>query len=168
MPTVDISVAVATPTGLITPIVFNADRLQVEQISNNVRELAGRAKENKLKLNEFQGGTFTISNLGMFGITHFTAIINPPQTAILAVGGTQLQLNDDLVPESRYVCISVPYAIFLFCRFTVTLCYDARAISELHAQKFINHLELLIGEPETMISGSTHFNIDNVDFAALL
>ncbi|KAE9550582.1 hypothetical protein FO519_006209 [Halicephalobus sp. NKZ332] len=133
IPTVDVSVAVATPTGLITPIVFNADRLQVEQISNVVKELAGRAKENKLKLNEFQGGTFTISNLGMFGITHFTAIINPPQTAILAVGGTQVQLSDDLVPESR---------------FTVTLCYDARAISELHAQRFVNHLELLIGDVE--------------------
>uniref|UniRef100_A0AC34RQS4 Peripheral subunit-binding (PSBD) domain-containing protein n=1 Tax=Panagrolaimus sp. JU765 TaxID=591449 RepID=A0AC34RQS4_9BILA len=150
---VDISVAVATPNGLITPIVFNADRLQIEQISNTVRELAARAKENKLKLDEFQGGSFTISNLGMFGITNFTAIINEPQTAILAVGGTQLELNSQLVPETR---------------FTVTLCYDARAIDELHAQRFVNHLELLIGEPTTMLSDTKQFDFENVDFAALL
>ncbi|KAI1726445.1 2-oxoacid dehydrogenases acyltransferase (catalytic domain) domain-containing protein [Ditylenchus destructor] len=97
---VDVSVAVATPSGLITPIIFNADRLGIQEISSRVQELAGRAKENKLKPEEFMGGTFTISNLGMFGISHFTAIINPPQTAILAVGGLQTEVDEHLNPEN--------------------------------------------------------------------
>ena len=83
---VDISVAVATDRGLITPIVRNADLKGVAQISIEMKDLAGRAKECKLKLEEFQGGGFTISNLGMFGVKEFAAIINPPQTMILAVG----------------------------------------------------------------------------------
>ena len=83
---VDISVAVATDRGLITPIVRNADLKGVAQISIEMKDLAGRAKEGKLKLEEFQGGGFTISNLGMFGVKEFAAIINPPQTMILAVG----------------------------------------------------------------------------------
>lgn len=86
-PQVDISVAVATPTGLITPIVFGADRRGLSDINNTVKDLAGRAKDGKLKPEEFQGGSFTISNLGMFGISEFTAVINPPQACILAVGG---------------------------------------------------------------------------------
>ena len=87
MQNIDISVAVATPNGLITPIVKNANLKTVQEISADVKDLAAKARENKLKLDEFQGGTFTISNLGMFGITEFTAIINSPQLAILAVGG---------------------------------------------------------------------------------
>lgn len=108
-PQIDISVAVATPTGLITPIVFGADRRGLSDINNTVKDLAGRAKDGKLKPEEFQGGSFTISNLGenicmrmmegpicsdvyllilgMFGISEFTAVINPPQACILAVGG---------------------------------------------------------------------------------
>ena len=83
---VDVSVAVATPSGLITPVVTKADVKSLTQISAEVKDLAGRAKENKLKPEEFQGGGFTISNLGMFGIKEFSAIINPPQSCILAVG----------------------------------------------------------------------------------
>ncbi|CAD5116416.1 DgyrCDS5306 [Dimorphilus gyrociliatus] len=83
---VDVSVAVATPEGLITPIVFAACTKSVADIANNVRELANKAKENKLVPEEYQGGTITVSNLGMFGITNFSAIINPPQSCILAVG----------------------------------------------------------------------------------
>jgi len=79
MPNIDISVAVATDAGLITPIVANAAGKSLAEISEAVRDLAGRARENKLQLHEFQGGTFTISNLGMFGVSEFTAIINPPQ-----------------------------------------------------------------------------------------
>ena len=86
--TVDISVAVAIDSGLLTPIVTKADRRRLSDISATVRELAARAKAGKLKLDEFQGGSFTISNLGMFGVHAFSAIINPPQAAILAVGGT--------------------------------------------------------------------------------
>ncbi len=83
---VDISVAVAIPDGLITPIVKNADQKSVVQISNEMKDLASRARANKLAPEEFQGGTFSLSNLGMYGISHFAAIINPPQGCILAVG----------------------------------------------------------------------------------
>jgi pyruvate dehydrogenase E2 component (dihydrolipoamide acetyltransferase) len=83
---VDISVAVATDRGLITPIVRNADMKGLAQIATEMKDLAARAKVGKLKLDEFQGGGFTISNLGMFGIKDFAAIINPPQAMILAVG----------------------------------------------------------------------------------
>lgn len=88
-PSVDISIAVATEGGLITPIVKNADSKSLAAISKEVRELAGRARENKLKPEEFQGGSFSISNLGMFGIDSFSAIINPPQACIMAVGGAR-------------------------------------------------------------------------------
>ena len=83
---VDVGVAVALPQGLITPVVRGADQLSLSQIASSVRELAGRAREQKLAPEEYTGGTFTISNLGMMGIEHFTAIINPPEAAILAVG----------------------------------------------------------------------------------
>lgn len=82
----DISVAVATPKGLITPIVKAAETKGLKTISAEVKDLAGRAREGKLKPEEFQGGTFSVSNLGMFGIDEFSAIINPPQGCILAVG----------------------------------------------------------------------------------
>jgi pyruvate dehydrogenase E2 component (dihydrolipoamide acetyltransferase) len=85
---VDISVAVSTDNGLITPIVKNADSKSLSAISTEMKELAKKARENKLKPEEFQGGGFSISNLGMYGINSFSAIINPPQSAILAVGTT--------------------------------------------------------------------------------
>lgn len=93
---IDISVAVATPTGLITPIVKNADQKGLKIISAEIKDLAARAKINKLKPNEYQGGSFSISNLGMLGIKHFTAIINPPQACILAVSAG----HDVLTPVS--------------------------------------------------------------------
>ncbi|KAK4644169.1 pyruvate dehydrogenase complex dihydrolipoamide acetyltransferase component (E2) [Podospora bellae-mahoneyi] len=87
---VDVSVAVATPTGLITPIVTNVESKGLETISASVKELAKKARDNKLKPEEYQGGTITISNMGMnAAVERFTAIINPPQAAILAVGSTQ-------------------------------------------------------------------------------
>ena len=89
---VDVSVAVATDNGLITPIVFGADTKGLSEIGNNVATLAKKAREGRLQLNEFQGGTFTISNLGMFGIREFSAVINPPQACILAVGGAVARL----------------------------------------------------------------------------
>ena len=84
---IDVSVAVATPTGLITPIVPGTDKMGLSAITDKVRDLAGRARDGKLKPEEYQGGTFCVSNLGMFGIDEFSAVINPPQAAILAVGG---------------------------------------------------------------------------------
>ena len=77
-PSIDISVAVATPTGLITPILPNTDMLGLTEISAKIWDLAGRAREGKLQPEEYQGGSFCISNLGMFGINEFSAVINPP------------------------------------------------------------------------------------------
>jgi len=83
---VDVSVAVSIPDGLITPIVKRADTKSLSQISNEAKELIKRARDGKLKPEEFQGGTFSISNMGMFGVRDFAAIINPPQGGILAIG----------------------------------------------------------------------------------
>jgi len=88
--TVDVSVAVATPVGLMTPIVKNADSIGLSAISTAVKDLGKRARDGKLKPEEYQGGTFTISNMGMNpAVERFTAVINPPQAAILAVGTTR-------------------------------------------------------------------------------
>ena len=86
---VDISVAVSVPDGLITPIVRQADRKGLAAISNEMKDLGARAKVGKLKPEEFQGGSFSISNMGMYGVSAFTAVINPPQAAILAVAAGQ-------------------------------------------------------------------------------
>ena len=83
---VHIGVAVALPDGLITPVVRHANTKGLAALSSEIRELAGKAKDRKLQPEEYQGSTFTISNLGMMQIDHFTAIINPPNSAILAVG----------------------------------------------------------------------------------
>ncbi|MQT77657.1 2-oxo acid dehydrogenase subunit E2, partial [Pseudomonas helleri] len=85
----DVCVAVSTDTGLITPVVRNAGGKALSQISADVAKLAGRARDGRLRPEEYQGGSFTISNLGMFGVEQFSAIINPPHAAILAVGATQ-------------------------------------------------------------------------------
>src|SRR5204863_4717788 len=88
---IHIVVAVPTPEGLITPVVRNADQKSVMEIASDVRALPDKAKNRKLKPNEYQGSTFTISNLGAWGIEEFTAIINPPNVAILAVGAAKAQ-----------------------------------------------------------------------------
>lgn len=85
----DIGVAVAMPGGLITPIIRNAETKSLSTISNEMKDLAARARTRKLKPQEYQGGTSSVSNLGMFGISHFTAVINPPQSTILAVGASE-------------------------------------------------------------------------------
>lgn len=96
---IDISIAVAAPSGLITPIIRNADQQDVKSISSSVKSLVKKAKENSLKPEEFQGGGFSISNLGMYGIKNFSAIINPPQSCILAIGAGNKRpviINDEL------------------------------------------------------------------------
>ncbi|KAI8990830.1 pyruvate dehydrogenase complex dihydrolipoamide acetyltransferase [Mycotypha africana] len=100
--TADICVAVATPSGLITPIVTAAETKGLSTISSQVKDMASRAREGKLAPQEYQGGSFTISNLGMFGINNFTAIINPPQSCILAVGGAQQKVVPDETTESGF------------------------------------------------------------------
>ncbi|GAA5966771.1 hypothetical protein JCM21900_002911 [Sporobolomyces salmonicolor] len=105
--TQDICVAVATPNGLITPIVADAGRKGLATISSQAKQLAAKAREGKLKPEEYQGGSFTISNLGMMGIDSFTAIINPPQSCILAIGATEKKLVLDETSEKGFKEVSV-------------------------------------------------------------
>jgi len=98
----DIAIAVATPNGLITPIVTDVGGKGLATISSNIKSLAAKAKDNKLQPAEYQGGSFTISNLGMYGIESFTAIINPPQSCILAVGATEQKLVLDETSEKGF------------------------------------------------------------------
>ncbi|KAL2740813.1 hypothetical protein V1478_000954 [Vespula squamosa] len=107
---VDVSVAVSTESGLITPIVFSADVKGIVEISKDVKTLATKARDGKLQPHEFQGGTITVSNLGMFGIKNFSAIINPPQSIILAVGSTEVRLipakNEKGFTTAQYMCVT--------------------------------------------------------------
>lgn len=105
--TADIAVAVATESGLITPIVRSAENKGLASISGNIRELASKARSGKLTPEEYQGGTFTISNLGMYGISDFTAIINPPNACILAVGTLEDKLVLDSASEKGFKQIKV-------------------------------------------------------------
>ena len=113
--TIDISVAVNVSAGLITPIIRHADYKNLGEISTEVRSLAKRAKDGKLELSEYKGGSFTISNMGMFGVTDFQAIINPPQAAILSVGGIldrPVIKNGQVVPgKLMYISISVDHRV---------------------------------------------------------
>ncbi|KAL8290088.1 hypothetical protein RQP46_003027 [Phenoliferia psychrophenolica] len=105
--TQDISIAVATPNGLITPIVTNAGAKGLATISAQTKALAAKARDGKLKPEEYQGGSFTISNLGMMGIESFTAIVNPPQSCILAIGATEKKLVLDPESERGFKEVSV-------------------------------------------------------------
>lgn len=105
--TADICVAVATPAGLITPILTSAESKGLSTISSQVKDLATRARDGKLSPQEYQGGSFTISNLGMFGVSNFTAVINPPQSCILAVGGAQQKVVADETAESGFAVRNV-------------------------------------------------------------
>ncbi|XP_033196396.2 dihydrolipoyllysine-residue acetyltransferase component of pyruvate dehydrogenase complex [Bombus vancouverensis nearcticus] len=138
MPRVDISVAVATETGLITPIIFDTSAKSVADISQNIKELAEKARNGRLKPEEFQGGTFTISNLGMFGIKQFSAIINPPQTAILAVGSGREELD---------------VALQKITKMSTTLSYDRRAIDEDQAADFLAVLKAMLEDPSFLVAG---------------
>ncbi len=132
---VDISVAVAIPDGLITPIVKSADRLGLAGISNAMKDLASRAKAGKLKPEEFQGGGFSISNLGMYGIKDFCAIINPPQAAILAVGAGEKRA----VVKGDEIKIATVMS--------VTLSTDHRVVDGALGAEFLQTLKALIEEP---------------------
>jgi len=136
---VDISVAVAIPGGLITPIIRNADGKGLAAISNEMKGLAARAKEGKLKLEEFQGGTFSISNLGMFGIKDFAAVINPPQGCILAVGAG----------EQRPVVKNNALAIATVM--SVTLSVDHRVVDGAIGAEFLAAFKKLIEDPITLL-----------------
>lgn len=145
--TVDISVAVATPTGLITPIVFNTDCLGLADITNKVKDLAGRAREGKLSPEEYQGGTFSISNLGMFGIDEFSAVINPPQAAILAVGGGSRKV----VPTPFVLDAEKQEKPSIQTIMTARLSADRRAVDEATASLFMSAFQRYIEEPELLL-----------------
>jgi len=136
---VDVSVAVAVPDGLVTPVVRDADRKGVLEIGREVKELAGRAREKKLKLEEMQNGTFSISNLGMYGIEEFAAVINPPEGALLAVG----TLRDAVVVED-----GVPTA---GKRMKLTLSCDHRVVDGAVGAQYLQALQRLLEAPMAML-----------------
>jgi pyruvate dehydrogenase E2 component (dihydrolipoamide acetyltransferase) len=132
---VDISVAVAVDDGLVTPVVRDADRKTVSTISSEVRELAARARSKKLKPEEMQGGVFSISNLGMFGIDRFAAVINPPEGMILAVG------------QARDVAVVKGGSLVPGKRCSVTLSCDHRVVDGALGAQFLQALRALIERP---------------------
>ncbi len=137
--TVDISVAVATPSGLVTPIIRDADRKGLADISTEMKELAGRAQENKLMPEEYQGGGFTISNLGMFGVKEFAPIVNPPQTAIMGIGaGEQRAIVKD-------------GALAVATTMNCTISSDHRVVDGAVAAKFMQIFKGFIEAPLTML-----------------
>ena len=136
---VDISIAVAIDEGLMTPVVRDADRKGVAQIAEEVRDLAARARDKKLQLEEMTNGTFSISNLGMFGIEEFTAVINPPEGAILAVG----TIRDEPVVEDG--------AIVPGRRMRFTMSCDHRVIDGATGARFMAALKTLLEAPLNML-----------------
>jgi pyruvate dehydrogenase E2 component (dihydrolipoamide acetyltransferase) len=132
---IDICVAVSIEGGLITPIVTDVDQKGLGQISSEIKSLVAKAKAGKLAPAEYQGGTFTISNLGMYGVDEFTAIINPPQAAILAVGGMQKEVYlDNGVAKERDVM-------------KLTMTSDHRVIDGALAAQFLSALKSLLENP---------------------
>ena len=137
--TADISVAVAIPNGLVTPIIRNADSKRLSEISNEMKALAGKAKEGKLKPEDYTGGGFSVSNLGMFGIKSFSAIINPPQGCILAVGaGTQ----QPVVKDGQLAVATV---------MSGTLSVDHRVVDGAIGAEYMAALKRLIEQPLGML-----------------
>ncbi|KAA0720092.1 Dihydrolipoyllysine-residue acetyltransferase component of pyruvate dehydrogenase complex [Triplophysa tibetana] len=138
---VDLNVAVSTPMGLITPIVFNAHIKGLASISKDVAALAAKAREGKLQPHEFQGGTFTISNLGMYGIKNFSAIINPPQACILAVGGSEKRL----LPADNEKGFDVASMM------SVTLSCDHRVVDGAVGAQWLAEFRKFLEKPFTML-----------------
>ena len=136
---IDIAVAVTVQGGLITPILHNTDTLSIAAISEKIKILAQKAKEGRLAPEEYQGGSFTISNLGMFGTTSFAAIVNPPQGAILSIGAIQ----DAAVVKNGIVVAGKLLALTLSC--------DHRVIDGAEAAQFMKTLKKLIEQPSLFL-----------------
>jgi pyruvate dehydrogenase E2 component (dihydrolipoamide acetyltransferase) len=136
---VHLGMAVAVEDGLITPVVFDADRKRMSEISREARELAKRARDRRLKPDEYTGATFSVSNLGMFGIEHFTAIINPPETAIIAIGAIErkpVYVNGELVARQRM---------------RVTMSCDHRVIDGATGARFLQTLRRMLENPLMLV-----------------
>ena len=135
----DVGIAVALDGGLITPIIRNAEKKGLAEISEEAKSLAARARDKKLKPSEYEGGSFSISNLGMFGIKHFTAVINPPQAAILAVGKGE---ERPVVRSGKLEIANV---------MTVTLSCDHRAIDGALGARFLEAFKAYVEYPARML-----------------
>jgi pyruvate dehydrogenase E2 component (dihydrolipoamide acetyltransferase) len=135
----DVSVAVAISGGLITPIIRSADTKSLGAISAEMKDLAARAREGKLKPEEYQGGTFSVSNLGMYGIREFAAVINPPQGAILAVGAGEPR---PIVKEG---------ALAVATMMTCTLSVDHRAVDGAVGAEYLAAFKKLVEDPLAML-----------------
>src|SRR6478609_1671729 len=135
----DVGVAVALDVGLITPIIFKAQTKGLVEISNEVKKLAALAKEKKLKPNQYEGGGFSVSNLGMYGIKSFTSIINPPQSCIIAVGAG----------EERAIVVNGKIEVATVM--TVTMSADHRVVDGGTGAKFLVTLKQFIEEPASML-----------------
>ena len=138
----DIAVAVASPKGLVTPIVRSADLMRIEQIAAATKSLIDKAQAGKLAYEDMEGGTFSISNLGMYGIDQFDAIINPPQGAILAVGGINRVLAESEDGDAMFES-----------RMQLSLSCDHRAIDGAVGAQFMATLKALIESPERLFTG---------------
>jgi pyruvate dehydrogenase E2 component (dihydrolipoamide acetyltransferase) len=136
---VHLGMAVATNDGLIVPVIFDADQKRMSEISAEARELAKRARERKLKPEEYTGSTFSVSNLGMFGIDQFTAIINPPEVAILAIGTAE----DSVAPGKDGFTVRK--------RVRVTMSCDHRAVDGAVGAKFLQTLRRLVENPLMLV-----------------
>jgi pyruvate dehydrogenase E2 component (dihydrolipoamide acetyltransferase) len=135
----DVAMAVAVPHGLITPIIREAETKGLAQIARETKDLAARARDRKLKPEEYLGGTVTVSNLGMFGIKSFSSIINEPQGAILSVGAGSQQ---PVVKNGQLAIATV---------MTVTMSCDHRVVDGATGAKFLNAFKAMIEDPATML-----------------
>ncbi|KAH8988909.1 dihydrolipoamide acetyltransferase [Lactarius akahatsu] len=138
----DISIAVATPTGLITPIIKDAGSKGLATISAEAKALAKKARDGKLSPHEYQGGTFTISNLGMYDVSHFTAIINPPQSCILAVGSTQPTLVPSAEDERGFKTANI---------MKVTISGDHRSVDGALGARWLSAFKAYLENPLTFM-----------------
>jgi pyruvate dehydrogenase E2 component (dihydrolipoamide acetyltransferase) len=140
---VDIGVAVSLPDGLITPVVRSAAEKPVTQLATEVRALAERARQKKLKPEEYTGGTATVSNLGMYGVREFVAIINPPEAVILAVGAT----------EKRPVVIerNGRDELTIARRMTLTLSCDHRVVDGVLGAQLLKEIVQILEKPMTLV-----------------
>jgi pyruvate dehydrogenase E2 component (dihydrolipoamide acetyltransferase) len=134
-PNADVGIAVAAPQGLVVPVVRAAERLTIAQIAQVRADLVGRARENKLRTEDLQGGTVTISNLGMYGVDQFIAVLNPPQASILAVGSTR----ERVVPRDGELHV-VP-------QMTMTLTCDHRAVDGATGAEFLRTIKAFLENP---------------------
>jgi pyruvate dehydrogenase E2 component (dihydrolipoamide acetyltransferase) len=134
-PNANVGIAVAAPQGLVVPVVKNAEQLTIAQIAGVRGDLVGRARDNKLKADDLEGGTFTISNLGMYDVDVFTAVLNPPQASILAVG----QTRDMVVPLDGDLHV-LPVM-------TMTITCDHRAVDGATGAEFLHTIKAFLQDP---------------------